>query len=154
MRPPPACSTAPAGPRGETRPTPERGRAMALVETNPRYRGLLKGAGLLSVERVLALPAVIISGHPDRNVARVTLGDGPGAVPALLKREHRVRWRDRFLNWWGGFGPVSLARREAGTLRDLQRAGLPCPEWIAAGEDDQGRAFLLVRELTSCVDLR
>ena len=38
-------------------------------------------------------------------------------------------------------------------LRDLKAAGIGCPEVIAAGEDDRGQAFLLVRELDA-LDLR
>src|SRR5918911_1498663 len=127
---------------------------MALVEINPKYQDLLRRHGLVSPGQFLSLPAVIISGHPDRNTAQVTLG-GPGEVlPAFLKREHRVPWKERLANAWAGFGLISKSCREARTLRALQQAGVGCPEWIAAGEDDKGRAFLLVRELTGTLDLR
>ena len=39
-------------------------------------------------------------------------------------------------------------------LHDLQQSGIPCPDWIAVGEDGQGRAFLLLREVTGSQDLR
>jgi tRNA A-37 threonylcarbamoyl transferase component Bud32 len=39
-------------------------------------------------------------------------------------------------------------------LQAFARAGIGCPEWIAAGEDEQGRAFLLLRELAEASDLR
>ena len=39
-------------------------------------------------------------------------------------------------------------------LDNASRAGIACAEWIAAGEDPRGRAFLLVRELADAVDLR
>ena len=127
---------------------------MAFVEINPRYRPLLAQAGLTAPEHFLALPAVIVSGHPDRHVARVTVGAGSAAVAAFLKREHRVPWRDRLANAWAGFGFVSKSRREAQTLRALSQAGVACPEWLAAGEDGQGRAFLLLRGLAGALDLR
>jgi tRNA A-37 threonylcarbamoyl transferase component Bud32 len=127
---------------------------MAFVELNPRYRGLLERHGLVTTEALLALPAVIVSGHPDRHVARVTLGTGPDALAAFLKREHCIHWKDRLLNAWAGFGFVTKSHREAKTLRALAQAGIGCPEWIAVGEDMQGRAFLLVRDLEGFVDLR
>lgn len=39
-------------------------------------------------------------------------------------------------------------------LKQLAAAGLPAPRWVAHGEDGRGRAFLLVEELTRCVELR
>ena len=102
----------------------------------------------------MSLPSIIICGHPDRHVARVTLGTGPESVPAYLKREHRVPWRDRLFNAVAGFGFVSKSSREASILAELQRAAVGCPEWIAVGEDREGRTFLLLRELTGARDLR
>src|SRR5260370_26613301 len=128
--------------------------ARAYLRVNPRYRPLCRRLGLTSPRAILSLPAVIISGHPDRNVSRVTLGPGPEAVTAFLKREHRIRWKQRLLNFLSGFGPVSLSQRETDTLKNLQRAGIGCPDWIAVGADGHGRAFLLVEELSECVDLR
>src|SRR5215472_11412029 len=127
---------------------------MAFVEINPKYQDFLRRQGLVSAGQFLRLPAVVISGHPDRHVAQVALGTGPDAVNAFLKREHRVWWKDRLAGAWAGFGLVSKSYREARVLQALERAGLPCPEWIAAGEDERGRAFLLVRELTRFLDLR
>jgi tRNA A-37 threonylcarbamoyl transferase component Bud32 len=127
---------------------------MAFLEINPRYQQLLEPLGLAAAEHFLEMPSVIICGHPDRNVARVTLQIGPGAIPAFLKREHRIPWKERLLNALAQFGLVSKSRREAMILRSLQQAGIPCPDWIAVGEDDQGRAFLLLRELTGTQDLR
>jgi tRNA A-37 threonylcarbamoyl transferase component Bud32 len=127
---------------------------MAFVHINPRYQALLGQHGLSRPEDFLALPAVIVSGHPDRHVARVVLGGGASILPAFLKREHRVRWRDRFINASAGFGFVSKCHREAQTLRALEGTGVGCPDWIAFGEDALGRAFLMVRALIGAVDLR
>ncbi len=127
---------------------------MAFLVINPVYRDVLEQQGLISPEMILALPAVIISGHPDRNVAEVTIGTGPSALAAFLKQEHRVLWRDRIRNVWAGFGWVSKSYREYLTLRAAHEAGVGCPEWIAVGKDRQGRAFLLLRKLNGTVDLR
>jgi tRNA A-37 threonylcarbamoyl transferase component Bud32 len=117
---------------------------MALLEVNPRYRELLAGLGLTRPSDFLALPGVVYCGHPDRHVARVELG----ALGAFLKREHRVRWKERLSNAWCGFGFVSLARRECRFLQEVAAAGIGCPEPVASGEDGHGRAFLLVREVS------
>jgi tRNA A-37 threonylcarbamoyl transferase component Bud32 len=127
---------------------------MAFVRINPAYAERLARLGLSAAEEFLALPGVIVSGHPDRHVVKVALGQGKQALSAYLKREHRVRWRDRLANAWAGFGFVARSTREARVLAELERAEIGCPEWIAAGEDDAGRAFVLVRELTGLVDLR
>jgi tRNA A-37 threonylcarbamoyl transferase component Bud32 len=123
---------------------------MRFATVNPRYRELLDALDLRAPEQFLGLPAVVVSGHPQRHVARTVLG----SLPAYLKREHRVHWRDRFASWLAGYGFVTKSQREAMTLQALGKAGIGCPGWIAFGEDDQGRAFLLVRALASAVDLR
>jgi heptose I phosphotransferase len=123
---------------------------MGFMTINPRYRDLLARHGLTCAERLAALPGLIVTGHPGRHVARVTIGDDI----AYLKREHRVLWRDRLRSAAAGFGFASLAVREARTLTALRAAGVACPEWIAAGEDGQGRAFLLLAVLPGTIDLR
>jgi len=105
---------------------------------------------LVCAERLIALPGLIVTGHPGRHVARVAIGD----TTAYLKREHRVLWRDRLRSAVAGFGFSSLAVREARTLEALHRAGVACSDWMAAGEDDHGRAFLLLLALPGAVDLR
>src|SRR6266853_132842 len=102
---------------------------MAFVEVNPAYRELLERCRLVAFDDFLALPAVIVSGHPNRNVARVTLGQEPAAVGAFLKREHRMPWRDRLVNAWAGFGFVSTSYREAMLLRAIRQAGIGGPDW-------------------------
>src|SRR5947209_6029129 len=127
---------------------------MAFLETNPRYRALLEHNRLTDAASLLALPAVIVSGHADRQVGQVELRNGPQVVRAYLKREHRIPCKCRLANAWAGFGFVSNSRREARILQAMGRRGLGCPEWIVVGEDDTGRAFLLVRALEDAVDLR
>ncbi len=130
-----------------------RGRR-GFVWINQDYREFLCRQGFTEFGQVQALPAVIVCGHPDRHVTQVTLGSGAEAIRAFLKREHRVPWKDRCANARAGFGFVSKSYREALLLTSLQRAGISCPEVIAAGEDRQGHAFLLLRELTGARELR
>jgi tRNA A-37 threonylcarbamoyl transferase component Bud32 len=123
---------------------------MAFVTINPAHRDLLERHGLTCAERLSALPGLIVSGHPGRHVVRVSVG----SVTAYLKREHRVLWRDRLLSAAAGFGFASLAVREAWMLSALRTAGVACPDWMVAGEDEHGRAFLLLAALPGAVDLR
>jgi tRNA A-37 threonylcarbamoyl transferase component Bud32 len=127
---------------------------MAFVDIQPQYRRLLARQGLAKPEDFLGLDGVVCCGHPDRHVVRLTLGSGAEAVPAFLKREHRTRWRDRLTNLWAGFGCASRSFREFTVLRRVENASFGGPEPIAVGEDDNGRAFLLVRELEGYQDLR
>lgn len=131
-----------------------KGAGMAFVEINPRYQVQLRELGLTRAEHFLELSGVIASGHPDRYAARVTLSDGCRAMAVFLKRQHRNCWGDRLANALAGFGFVSRSYREAILLGELRKAGVGCPEFIAAGEDRRGRSFLLVRELTGAVELR
>jgi tRNA A-37 threonylcarbamoyl transferase component Bud32 len=134
---------------------------MAQVEINPAYRDWLEGHDLARADRLLALPGEIICGHPRRQVVQVTLPAFPttrnpsagDSITCFLKREHRVSWRQRLANALAGFGFVSASRREAGLLQQLRQAGVGCPDWIAAGEDDNGRAFLLLRGIGGGIDL-
>jgi tRNA A-37 threonylcarbamoyl transferase component Bud32 len=123
---------------------------MSFVKINPRYADLMARLNLRMPREFLALPAVIVSGHPDRNVGRIMLDKMPG----FIKREHRVRWRDRLGGWLAGYGFETRSAREARTISALKQAGIGCPDWLAFGEDDAGCAFLVVRALTDSVELR
>jgi len=131
-----------------------RPRASPSLLVNPAYTELLRRTGLDRPEDFLKLPQIIISGHPGRQVSRVTLGTGAETCTAFLKREHRVPWKERLLNAWDGFGPASKSLREAQTLESLRPHFGGCPDWIAAGEVPGGQAFLLVRELPGRIELR
>ena len=102
-------------------------------------------------EHFLGLEALIVSGHPGRQVGRLVLGEGPDRRTLYLKREQGVRWTTRLLNFLSGFGWVSRSVREAQLLEALERDGLPGPRWLATGEDANGRAFLLVEEVRASV---
>src|SRR5690349_12825397 len=101
-------------------------RKQGILEVSPRYRSFFRQRGLTDAEHFLALPGDmphIVSGHPDRHVARVSFGSGSPFALAFLKREHRVTWRLRLGNALAGFGWVSRSLREARTLQSLEREG-------------------------------
>ncbi|MGF1583610.1 MAG: lipopolysaccharide kinase InaA family protein [Gemmataceae bacterium] len=128
---------------------------MPKLLIHPDYQRLLQHYGLKTVSDFLNLQGVIYSGHLDRNVSRVEVGNGTQHQQCFLKREHQTRWKDRLENWTNGFGWTSKSVREFHTLqvmRKKQVVGIPTP--IAAGEDDQGQAFLLLKECIEVVDLR
>lgn len=127
----------------------EQTRHAPGCELRPDAETWLRDLGLCSAHDFLALPGVVVSGHVLRNVTRVRLGERVG----YLKREHRVRHRDRFRNWQEGFGATSMSRRERIILQLLDEDEIPGPRWLACGEAD-GQAFLLVEEVRDAVDLR
>jgi hypothetical protein len=127
---------------------------VAFLEINPRYRDFLERHDLVDVANLQALQGVVISGHPNRHVVELTIGDGAAALHCYLKREHRTFWQQRLGNAWAGFGFVTHSRREARTLMALHQAGVRCPEWLAVGEDDRGGAFLLLAKVDGSVSLR
>jgi heptose I phosphotransferase len=129
-------------------------RGRGFVELAGPYRSLLRELGLTEADDFLALEGTVVSGHPGRDVSRLVLGRGPDALTVYLKRESRVPWTVRLESFFAGFGLASRSLREARTLQSLQRERLAAPEWLAAGEDGRGGAFLLVREVTSAIDLR
>jgi tRNA A-37 threonylcarbamoyl transferase component Bud32 len=155
---------------------------MSRIEIHPAYRALFAGLGLRSAADFLRLDGEILGGHPDRHVLRLTLRaaerdggqaeqtvcsdeSGPVATATAhsiataqqlgvyLKKEHRVRWRNRLANWCLGYGWVSKSTREGQMLRQVEGAGIGCPRALAWGEDD-GRAFLVVRAEDDGAELR
>jgi hypothetical protein len=130
-------------------------RPVRLIRTRdhcqirPESRDWLEALGLRTARDFLSLPGVVVSGHVGRNVSRVDIG----GITAYLKREHRVRLRDRFRSWRNGFGWSSISAREAAVLRRLDERDLPGPKWLAHGEA-HGQAFLLLEAAERTVDLR
>src|SRR5262245_26797526 len=133
---------------------PLRGSRRGFVELAAAYRPMLRALGLTDAEHFLAVEGTVVSGHPGRDVTRLTLDDGSGRVTVDLEAERRVRVAVRWRSFFAGFGFVSRSLREAGTLQALQREGLAAPEWIAAGEDARGGAFLMIREVAGAVEVR
>jgi tRNA A-37 threonylcarbamoyl transferase component Bud32 len=127
---------------------------MAFVDIEPGYRELLARQGLATPTDFFDWQGVLIGGHADRHIARVTVGEGEEHFTAYLKREERVRWRHRLNSFWQKLGFVSRCVREGRLLRQLRQRGIACPEVIAAGESAQGGAFLLVREVRDATELR
>jgi tRNA A-37 threonylcarbamoyl transferase component Bud32 len=126
-------------------PSRESGWCQIRPESTARFADL----GLCSARDFLNLPGVVVGGHVGRNVSRVDLG----RVVGYLKREHRVRWRDRWRNLLTGFGAASMSLREWSILRILEANDLPGPTWLACGEAD-GQAFLLLEGVSEATDLR
>ncbi|MFO0878625.1 MAG: lipopolysaccharide kinase InaA family protein [Gemmataceae bacterium] len=124
-----------------------------FVTIHPEWRTWLRDLRLIEAEDFVDLQCVIVSGHPGRQVGRLTLGQGEHAQVVYLKRETLIRWTTRLVNFLEGFGWVSRCVREAAILEALERDGLPGPNWLATGEDSQGRAFLLVQEVRGAVPL-
>jgi tRNA A-37 threonylcarbamoyl transferase component Bud32 len=122
---------------------------MSFVEIAPRYRAALARRGLSSAHTFLDWPGVVLSGHPSRHVLRVEAD----ADCFILKKEHRVPWRDRLAGVLAGFGWSSKSVREARLLDKLHAAGVPCPEVVAVGEHGS-QAFLLLGEQHGMRDLR
>ena len=121
------------------------------IEVHPSMHDDFRAMGLTSPESFLDLPGEIVSGHPDRHVMRVVLANG---TTAYLKKEHRIRWKDRCKNWRAGFGWSSKSVREGRTLQAMERLGIGAPSWLAFGEDGRGRAFVLNAAASNAVDLR
>jgi len=121
------------------------------AEVHPKYREAFAAARLMTAETLLTLPGEVVSGHPDRHVMRVEL---PNGKIGYLKRQHRVSRFERLKQKLAGFGWSSRCIREAKVLKQLEREGLPGPQWIAFGEDGDGRSFLLVEELSDSLELR
>jgi tRNA A-37 threonylcarbamoyl transferase component Bud32 len=117
---------------------------------HPHFAEIMATHGLPRVVDFVDLEGPIVSGHPDRHVRRVTIGD----ETYFLKREHRVPFRERLSNWLDGFGFVSVSVREARVLDELAAAGIDAPPWVACGETADGRAFLLLKDIGPKPDLR
>jgi hypothetical protein len=126
---------------------------MPFLRINPRYELMVHQNHLHAPEDFFELPRAVVCGHADRHVARTYLVRDRQRIPAFLKVEHRVPWKERVLNWFAGFGWVSKSVREGETLRSLERSAIGHPEWIAMGHDG-GRAFLLVKEVEDAIDMR
>lgn len=124
---------------------------MGPVVFNPEVRAALERRGLSRAEDFLRLQGVILGGHPGRHVQTIDLG--PELGRCFLKKDHRIRWKDRLVNAWAGFGWVAKSVREARVLEQAGRAGMGCPEIVAAAEC-QGRAFVLLRAVEHAVELR
>lgn len=135
-------------------PAPNKARRRNRITLHPRYAAWLNRAGLESPEAIFDLPGEVVSGHPDRHVVRVELPTAAGKRTLYLKRELSVSRSVRFKNYRAGFGWVSRCEREAETLLLLERSGLPGPQWLAFGTTSEGKAFLLLDELTGLIELR
>lgn len=140
---------------------------MAWVEILPPFAALFRRLGMESAASFFDSTGILVNHHRHRQVEQVALGEpeAPAREAAslagasgsrtrfFLKKELAVTWRERFRNAWAGFGWCATAVREGAMLQALRRAGIPCPEVAALGEDGK-RAFVLLREATGLSDLR
>lgn len=133
-----------------TEPTTDRG----WIRYHPRYESFLKKCGLRSAIDALDYPGEVVCGHPDRHVVRAELRSGGARRTVYIKREHLVPRKTSWRSWRAGFGWVSKCEREAAILDQLEQGSHPAPQWLAVGRDHQGRAFLIIDEVTDAPDLR
>ena len=119
------------------------------VSFAPGEASWLRGLGLCQAADFLGLEAVIVSGHLGRQVGRLVLGNRV----VYLKCEQNVRWTTRLVNFLTGYGWAARCVREAAILQALRRDDLAAPRWLATGEDEHGRAFLLVEEVRGAIPL-
>jgi tRNA A-37 threonylcarbamoyl transferase component Bud32 len=128
----------------------EPGEPGGTLTVDPAFAAVFSRVGLTSAGAFIAAPGEVVSGHPDRHVARLEV---PGASGAFyLKRQHVVGWREKWRNHRAGFGWVSRCEREAAILRQLRSAGLPAPR-VAAFGTHGSRAFLVLEQVVG-VELR
>ncbi len=109
---------------------------MGFVDVNLEYREALRRNGMCAAVDFLRLGGVILCGHRDRHVLKVSL---PGLEPgqndrvAFLKKEHRVPWRDRLANALAGFGFVSKSTRKLRLCKSSGKQAFPVPpSWLMA----------------------
>jgi heptose I phosphotransferase len=124
---------------------PRRG----FIAWHPAQRAFLRRQGLTEPEHFLELPALIVSGHPGRQVARVCLGDEAETLTCYLKREAHVPWRVRLASFLAGFGFVSRSLREAQILRTLEAeaAGAVDLPTLLRGRPEPAQRRRLARQL-------
>ncbi len=123
------------------------------LDVNPRYADRFESLGLCRAAGLVDWPGLIVGGHPDRHVRKVTIDE----QVMYLKCEHRIPWGWRLRCAREGYGLSSLSWREAQTLRVIKSrapAGIVVPEVVAVGADGQGRAFLLLRAVEGMIELR
>jgi hypothetical protein len=124
---------------------------MELLWRHPGYLTLLQEQNLLRFDDFLKVSqGVVVRRRQDgsRSVTRLRLGP----LTAYLKREFRIAAKEKFRNWWDGFGPVGKSVREWRMLRRAQAAGFLVPTVLACGQRGS-QGFLLTAELQDCVPL-
>ncbi len=125
---------------------------MGWIEIMPEFRTLFRERGWTSAEEVLRVPGVLVNRHRDRVVEQISIA-GNGEQSYFIKKDRRVRWRDRFRNAWHGFGWCANAVREAAMMQALTRHGIGCPQVVALGETSR-EAFVVTCDESDKVDLR
>jgi hypothetical protein len=124
---------------------------MELLWRHPGYLTLLQEQNLLRFDDFLKVSQGVVvrrRQNGSRSVTRLRLGP----LTAYLKREFRIAAKEKFRNWWDGFGPVGKSVREWRMLRRAQAAGFLVPTVLACGQRGS-QGFLLTAELQDCVPL-
>lgn len=127
------------------------GEPMELLWRHPSYLTLLHEQSLIRFDDFLKLSQGVVvrrRQNGSRSVTRLRLGP----LTAYLKREFRIAVKEKFRNWWDGFGPVGKSLREWRMLRRAQAAGFLVPTVLACGQRGS-QGFLLTAELQDCVPL-
>ncbi|MCS7168687.1 MAG: lipopolysaccharide kinase InaA family protein [Gemmatales bacterium] len=124
---------------------------MELLWLDPNYAALLYESGLRQFEDFMnAHRARVIRRRQNGTRSVALLRIGP--LTTYLKREHRIAYKERFRNWWDGYGAVGKSLREWRLLRKALQAGFCVPRPLACGQQGR-RAFLLTLELEDFVPL-
>ena len=100
---------------------------------HPKYREQFASLGFTQASDFLSLTGTVISGHPDRQVSKVSIGN----VDALLKIEHRVPWKQRWENALAkdlASSPNQSGRPKL--LQQLEATSIHAPQWIVYGRDE------------------
>lgn len=126
---------------------------MSMLQIDARFANFFLDLGLTKPEDFLNLSGVVQSGHPNRHVLQLKLGHGSQTRTVYLKKEHVVPRKDRWNNFWEGFGFISKSTREYEVLQQLRKLDIGCPQPMAVGEDEQGRAFLLLESWEKSISL-
>ena len=107
-----------------------------FVTFHPAHRAWLREQRLREAHDFLDLDALIVSGHPGRDVGRLSLGQAVPPRIVYLKREHGTAGLSRFVNFLAGFGWVAGPVREAQKCwRRLAPRHAARPLRLATGED-------------------
>ncbi len=124
---------------------------MELLWRHPGYLHLLQEQNLIRCDDFLKVSQGVVvrrRQNGSRSVTRLRLGQ----LTVYLKREFRIAAKEKFRNWWDGFGPVGKSLREWRMLRRAQAAGFLVPTVLACGQRGS-QGFLLTAELQDCVPL-
>lgn len=124
---------------------------MELLWRHADYTSWMQEHGLVRFEDFMGLNQGVVvrrRQNGSRSVTRLRIG----SVTTYLKREFRIAHKEKFRNWWDGFGAVGKSLREWRMLHRVRQAGFLTPLPLACGQRGS-QAFLLTAELEDCLPL-